>query len=175
MHVALLVKLGSVAVAAFLTVGCCFWANRWSRRFRPRPIPGRLRWKRQWFDCRVVWVDVALLDQSWREGHQRVVEPGGGIDGLYERFGCWLVETSLPIGMPLVNLNEATGNAISFTDGRHRFAWLRDHGVKSLPVITSPEEALTIRKQFGTKSRVSWLPSQGVADSRSKVSAYGFR
>jgi hypothetical protein len=170
MQVASLVELGTFAVAAIFTVGFCLWVNRQSRHVRPRAIPGRLRWKRQWFDCRVVWVDVALLDQSWREGHQRIVEPGGGTDGLYERFGCWLARTSLPIGMPLVNLNEATGNAISFTDGRHRFAWLRDHGVKSLPVITSPEEALTIREQFGTKSRVSWLPAQGVAASQMKVS-----
>ena len=26
---------------------------------------------------------------------------------------------------------------IAFTDGRHRFSWLRDHGVKTLPVACS--------------------------------------
>ena len=47
---------------------------------------------------------------------------------------------------------------ISFTDGRHRFAWLRDHGLKVLPVQVPPEKALLIEARFGTTSRMSSLP-----------------
>jgi hypothetical protein len=55
--------------------------------------------------------------------------------------------------MPHVAL--ADEGYIVFSDGRHRFAWLRDHGVRALPVTVSPDIEVEVRRRFGTKSRIS--------------------
>jgi hypothetical protein len=53
--------------------------------------------------------------------------------------------------MPVVGM---TGNAADFTNGRHRFAWMRDHGVEALPIACEPGEADDLRRRFGTAARV---------------------
>ena len=61
--------------------------------------------------------------------------------------------------MPRIGLYKGQ---IEFTDGYHRVAWLRDHGVKDLPVTASsdPGQSDEIEKLFGTEARVSILPPQ---------------
>lgn len=44
--------------------------------------------------------------------------------------------------------------------GRHRFAWLRDHGVRAMPMQVSPDEANWFAEQIGTLLRVSILPAR---------------
>jgi hypothetical protein len=58
--------------------------------------------------------------------------------------------------MPHVGLTDE--GYIVFSDGRHRFAWLRDHGLLTLPVTVSPDIEVEVRRRFGTKSRISRLP-----------------
>jgi len=114
-----------------------------------------------------VWIEVSKLDESWQQSEQYVA-PGGyrGESYKYERFGKWVthaVKAHPLIWMPHVNLNECTGLLIDFTDGRHRFAWLRDHGVRRLPVTTDPAEAKNVRKQFGARGRTSILTLNATA------------
>ena len=103
-----------------------------------------------------VWVDVAKLDASWRHDKGFYITPNGGgnsIKGRYERFGKWL-EQGLPVEMPEVSINDWR-DCISFGNGRHRFSWLRDHGVTSLPVYVDKDQAEEIKKRFGTSSHQS--------------------
>lgn len=71
----------------------------------------------------------------------------------YWGFGEWLAERR-KVWMPDVGLSDGH---ISFNDGRHRFAWLRDHGVRALPVTVSPRIEAEMERRFGTKSRTSRL------------------
>lgn len=50
-----------------------------------------------------------------------------------------------------------TGYAADFTNGRHRFAWMRDHDVEALPIAYEPNEADDLWQRFGTELRVSRL------------------
>lgn len=109
----------------------------------------------------VVWGSVEKLDQAWMKGDYLYIGNGGSgaIEDRYVRFGQWLFKTTKPIEMPIVSLN---GDGIAFTDGRHRFAWLRDHGVSAIPVQVPPEEATKFKKQFGTSEKSSIVTKKSV-------------
>ena len=125
---------------------------------KPRPAR-RLRWTPQWDDVVAVGVDVLALDSSWQRDSDYVQPQGfNGLGDRYAEFGEWLSKATEPIWMPTISYSEATDWHVAFTDGRHRFAWLRDHGVKTLPVATDPGEVVNLKERFGTSSRVSWLP-----------------
>ncbi len=103
-----------------------------------------------------MWVSVKKIDRSWRKDVGFHIGCGGtkhAIAGRYRRFGRWIRRRE-PIWMPAVCLGDED---IAFTDGRHRFAWLRDHGVRFLPVQVPPEEANAIRERFGAAIRKSKL------------------
>ena len=112
----------------------------------------------------VVWISVAKLDASWRHDvgfylGKYATGPGNAQPYSYNRFGEWLAKPHPTVWMPHVAL-DADGN-ITFSDGRHRFAWLRDHGVRVLPVTVSPEIEAEVRRRFGTKGRRSCLSRKG--------------
>ena len=110
----------------------------------------------------VVWVSVEKLDQAWMKGDHLYIGRGGSgatIEDRYVRFGHWLSKTTKAVEMPIVSLD---GDGIAFTDGRHRFAWLRDHGVTAIPVQVPPEEAPNFEKLFGTAVRVSIVTKMSV-------------
>ena len=113
-----------------------------------------LTWIRQWdnTDDIVSWVDVAKLDRAWRaDGAYYIAAEKATTADRCQKFGRW-IKLGRPIWMPRVAINEGI---ISFTDGRHRFAWLRDHMVKALPVTTEGGSAQYIESELGTKSRRS--------------------
>lgn len=121
-----------------------------------------IKWKRQWGDPdEIVWIDVQKLNANWSMDETYLGSDAATTDDLhfrYNRFGEWLLEhiETEYVCMPHVGLDETT---ISFSDGRHRFAWCRDHGVKHLPVTAPPGmDAQTIKKLVGTDSRISLLP-----------------
>lgn len=108
----------------------------------------------------IVWISVVKLDASWRHDApyyvgKRAIGPGTGDPSRYKKFGDWFVEGH-KIWMPHVGLTDE--GYIVFSDGRHRFAWLRDHGLLTLPVTVSPDIEVEVRRRFGTKSRISRLP-----------------
>ena len=109
-----------------------------------------------------VWVDVAKVDQSWSLARGYHIGPGGtgaAIGGRYARFGAFIPK-GVPVWMAALGLQK--GGVISFMDGRHRFAWLRDRGVQALPVRVPPEQADIINAVFGTRRRTSRLIPEAI-------------
>ena len=101
-----------------------------------------------------VWISVAKLDASWKKNRYQYVGPGGsGAESKYEyeKFGNWL-EGGERVQIPWVGLEDGE---IAFTNGRHRFAWLRDHGVTSIPIDVDPADAKEFLRRFGTSDRAS--------------------
>lgn len=105
-----------------------------------------------------VWVSVQKLEQQWKIQSDEYIGIGGSgqsIDDRYKNIGVWLRSTP-KIWMPTISLNG--GDTPLFTDGRHRFAWIRDHHVEALLVAVPPEEAGEFKRFFGTALEVSsWL------------------
>lgn len=106
----------------------------------------------------VVWNSVDRLDSAWRGSSDYVRPRGIGSDQpeKYARVGAFLsqaIETR-PIFVPTVSLYR---EEVVFTDGRHRFAWLRDHGLRTLPVEISPECQKIFCAYFDTLERVGYF------------------
>lgn len=100
----------------------------------------------------VCWVSVAKMEASWRKDGL-YIGPNGTPDdqpGKYERAGAWFAECR-HAWMPHISLDKA--GTVCFSDGRHRFAWVRDNGAKALPVTVDRHFEGAIRKQFGTRLR----------------------
>lgn len=95
-----------------------------------------------------VWIDVKKFDAYWKQTGDDYIGLGGTgavIADRYPRFGEWL-KRGEPVEIPTLASNNET---ICFTDGRHRFAWFRDHGIEILPVFVAVETMGLIRAQFG--------------------------
>ncbi len=105
---------------------------------------------------KVVWVSVKSVNASWKKHRDEYVGRGGsgkGISGRYENVGNW-IKNGNEVWMPWIGL-AAKDSEITFSDGRHRFAWIRDHSVTSLPIQVSPAEWQSIVSRFGTSERNS--------------------
>lgn len=83
----------------------------------------------------------------------------GGIGNRYERFGFYINGGVEDIdGFELVHephdeiesseMYIDDKGMVSFDNGRHRWAWLRDHGAKTIPV-SMPKDAVENAKKFG--------------------------
>ena len=88
----------------------------------------------------LVWVSIVSLDMAWRVSKDYFGEAGhGSLHGdRYSKIGRWL-ESAKFVDVPVSRLNEH--GVPSFTDGRHRFAWLRGHGLRSLPIEVPLDQA----------------------------------
>lgn len=116
-----------------------------------------LSWVQAWPEAGdvTVWIDVAKADIAWRRD-DLYISPGAPDHRYkYDRFGRWLMTANKPLEMPHVTLRYWT---LSFTDGRHRFAWLRDNGIKSMPITTDPQIAARTRRVLGSMLSVCVLP-----------------
>lgn len=96
----------------------------------------------------LVDVNVQAFDASWKRDTDFYVAPGGqgGIGKRYAGFGQFLITTKEAIESSEVYV-DATGQ-VTFSNGRHRFAVLRDQGATTIPVAMSPDAILNARK-FG--------------------------
>jgi len=104
-------------------------------------------------DDALVWLAIPLIESSFALDQSYYVGGGGtgmGQRGRYENIGRHF-RSGRPMWMPHLGLS-AEG-AITFTDGRHRFAWVRDHGAAALPVTTDPDQASVLVARFGTNLR----------------------
>lgn len=62
-----------------------------------------------------------------------------GIRNRYNDFGKWLSNNpTTPIEAPLVSIDK-DGN-VGFTNGRHRYAYLRDKGIATIPMSMSASD-----------------------------------
>jgi 2'-5' RNA ligase/ribosomal protein S18 acetylase RimI-like enzyme len=100
-------------------------------------------------DEALISVDVQKFEEAWKKDQGYYVGPGGSdnaIGGRYERFQKWLADNpGKSIEAPIVSWNEVTG-CPSFTDGRHRFAVLRDMGVDKVYISVPKNQVQTFRK-----------------------------
>ncbi|MBR8282515.1 hypothetical protein [Burkholderia vietnamiensis] len=106
----------------------------------------------------VVWVAVDRLDAAWRGSVDYVGVGGRGSNqpGKYEAVGNFLRRAigTCPIFIPTISLVDGT---VVFTDGRHRFAWLRDHGLRALSVEVGKASVDACLACFGTAERIGRL------------------
>lgn len=108
----------------------------------------------------VVWISIEKLDAAWKHDTDAYIGTrgtGAAIENRYEQFGKWLLATGEPVELPAVGLDD--DGSVGFTDGRHRFAWLRDHGVHSMRVQVPADQAAEIELRFGTGDRTSFVPA----------------
>lgn len=118
--------------------------------------PPRAGWEDYEADV-VAWVDISAFDLAWRLSDQHIA-PGGsnGQGDRYHGAGVWFA-ANRHSEMLIASLD---GDQASFTDGRHRFSWLRDHGVVALPLQIPPSQAGLFAQKFGTIVRLSVLPDR---------------
>ena len=122
-----------------------------------------LTWCREikWSDDPIVWVEVEKIEAAWRLDESAYLGPdvrrwpSSGMPYRYKRFGEWISKGSEAIKMSRACLD---GGELSFTDGRHRFAWCRDHGVKILPMETNNYSLAKFTARFGAALQRSELP-----------------
>lgn len=102
----------------------------------------------------VVWIEVGKLDESWQQSSDYIGAGGSGaaIGNRYEKFGEWLV-LGKPVGIPSIGLAD---DKIEFIDGRHRFAWFRDHGLMQMPVHVNQGHSILIKSRFGASPTQDW-------------------
>ena len=100
-----------------------------------------------------VLVDVANLDAELAKDQGFYVGPGGtaaAIVGRYEEFGRFAAKAEkegIAIEQPRMGLDVAGQGFIG--NGRHRWAWLRDRGFRSIPVSVPKEQAAAFRARYG--------------------------
>jgi hypothetical protein len=101
-----------------------------------------------------VWIDIQALDHSWAQDELHVGQGGeGGMKRRYDGFGRWIASATVPVQMPEVALSHR--NEVAFTNGRHRFSWLRDHGAEAMPVLVDKSQAGEFARRFGTSVRIT--------------------
>lgn len=95
-----------------------------------------------------LWLDVAKVDAAWQRTDQYIV-PGGanGQDRRYAKVGVWFAKYSYS-NMLVINLK--SNGRMTFTDGRHRFSWLRDNGAEAIQCQVSPADADELMELLGT-------------------------
>jgi hypothetical protein len=86
-----------------------------------------------------VMVDTGALDRAWQKDHLYIAPGEEGIEGRRSAFGNFLRDRPTePIQAPRINI--ADDGRVIFTDGRHRFASLRDMGVNQVAVTLPKRE-----------------------------------
>lgn len=107
--------------------------------------------------ARVMTVDAALFDRAWKRNRDCYIDPGapGEAARKYKRFESFFFAKTL-LGTPFIPadcyLQESNGDPlINFVNGRHRTAWLRDHGIARLPVAVPPDQIARWKKMFAGK------------------------
>lgn len=100
-------------------------------------------------DETTVSVDVSKLDSSWSKNQDEYLPKDGKgkseVSGRRESFEDFL-KTGQPIQASRGNIHDG---AFSFMDGRHRFAVMRDKGIKEVSVTVPKSQAKEIHEKFG--------------------------
>jgi hypothetical protein len=126
-----------------------------------------LTFVRQWGGSdRVVWVDIARANESWRRERGYYLRRGAP-----NRTADWIVRLGFRrIPMPHVSVDDA--GRFNFTDGRHRFGWFRDQGVKAMPVtVATKGDAELAKRRFGSRRRTVRVPASVFEKATQRVAA----
>jgi hypothetical protein len=94
----------------------------------------------------LVNISVPAFDSLWANDTGYYIGHGGdgSIKNRYPDFGKWLQQTNEPVIAPSVSIDNH-GN-VSFSNGRHRFAWFRDHGYKTIPLSMDDKSKKNAKK-----------------------------
>jgi len=105
----------------------------------------------------IVWVDIDTFDRLWWLSDQYIAKPGDPSDNQPEKYAKagrrFLAGEAMC--MPEVGL-DAQG-IIGFSDGRHRYLWMRENGAEAMPVAVSESQAKAVRAMCGSRRRTSWF------------------
>jgi hypothetical protein len=106
--------------------------------------------KRNRDDYDLVEVDLGKFDANWKKDPEYYVGPGGegGIGNRYDNIKDFLINASEPIEAPEVTRMKSI-DVVSFTDGRHRAAVLRDLGAKKMTILVPKEDKQWFEDNFG--------------------------
>jgi len=101
-------------------------------------------------DYVLVDVDMGKFDESWKKDSEYYVGEGGkgGIGSRYDSMKELLSTTTEPIDAPEVTRMHSN-DVVSFTDGRHRVAALRDLGAKKATILVPKEDKEWFEDNFG--------------------------
>jgi hypothetical protein len=93
----------------------------------------------------VYTIDMKKVDEAWKPNKTFYVGKGGEgeIAGRLKGVEDWMAEGKA-LEMPQIHVNDY-GN-VTFVDGRHRFAYLRDIGHDTLPVVMDKRSAKNAQK-----------------------------
>jgi|SRR5678815_1460815 hypothetical protein len=97
-------------------------------------------------DGDIVCVSVPKVDQLWSQDDGYLAPSICNVLAKYLNFERW-IKTNTEVWMPVLSLED--DHRINFTNGRHRFAWFRDHGLKAMPVVTDRGEGAALRRRVG--------------------------
>jgi site-specific DNA-cytosine methylase len=99
----------------------------------------------------LVEVNSSVFDKAFSKTTWQYVGKGGegGIEGRYKKFAEF-IKDARSIEAP--NVSVGKDGAIVFGDGRHRYAYLRDSGVKNIP-LSMDAESIKNAEKFGYVSK----------------------
>ena len=104
-----------------------------------------------------VWIDIDKFDRLWWLSDEYIAKPGNASDNQPEKYakaGRRFLAGE-PMWMPEVGL-DADG-VLGFSDGRHRYLWMRENGALAMLVAVSKSQAKIVRALCGTRRRTSWF------------------
>ena len=109
----------------------------------------------------LVPLHVLPFDQRFAGDPNFYLGVGGGKNAIgdrYKRFGEFIASHD---SIEASEVYVGDDGRVGFTNGRHRYAWLRDHGLTSIPVAMTPESVRNAKK-FGYLAAVkmAWDESQ---------------
>jgi len=101
--------------------------------------------------------DTKKLDKSWKRGDPMLHIGSGGEGQLHNRyndFQDWLktnkdIEVAQVSHTPQDMISKNHPGHIGFVNGRHRFAVLRDMGLKKIPVAVPKGQQGLFKQRFG--------------------------
>jgi hypothetical protein len=93
----------------------------------------------------LVMVDVAKFDQAFqKDSNFYIGQDGvGGIGKRYAAFGKWIEANNV---LAASSVAIAQDGSVSFNNGRHRYAYLRDHGFTKMPIAMDQDSIKLARK-----------------------------
>ena len=111
---------------------------------------------------KIVNVKTKVFDKAFSGDTSMYVGRGGrgGIGNRYDMFGAFVNGGDIDIGDGIIIPQEVaksievaevhvdTEGNVTFTNGRHRWAWLRDQGATKIPVSMSQDSVVNAKK-FG--------------------------
>jgi len=105
----------------------------------------------------IVWIDIDTFDRLWWLSEEYIAKPGDPSDNQpkkYEKAGRRFLAGE-PMWMPEVGLDDK--GIIGFSDGRHRYLWMRENGAEAMPMAISKSQAKAVHAMCGSRRRSSWF------------------